>query len=110
WDDRVLGQLRCLRPRGGGVGAVPRAGGPRDDRIPGARGRGKARSLPPPRSLANREHAEGPPAGGGVREGASRVAIGLRRRLRRLRTRGLCPCVLLRSTKSDGPPRGKWKA
>src|SRR5207249_5990629 len=65
--DPVLGQLRRLRPLGGGDRALPRPGRPRVDGISGAGLGGAAPRLPSRGALAHGEHAEGAAQGAGER-------------------------------------------
>ncbi len=69
-DDRVLGQLRRLRPRRGGDRSFPGARRPRDDSVPRARRGREARRLPPRGTLADDQHPQGPATGRGVRRHA----------------------------------------
>ena len=58
----------------GGDRALPGAGRPRDDDVPGARRRGPPARLPPRGALADGEHAEGAPHRSRARRGAPGVA------------------------------------
>ena len=70
-DDRVLGQLRRLRPRRGRARSFPGARRPRDDSVPRARCRREARRLSPRGTLADDQHPTDLRQADGVRRRAS---------------------------------------